>query len=542
MWKSIKIAQKIYICMALIIGGYTASMLFVFTTGRDSQQGLTLVSTALFPAAQQSQQALTSFGQEAKAYEDAVVLGDQKLVKLAQDKSTEAAKALGEITAIAMLPEASREKVKQAADTLTEYSAVAQSIYSEMASGNMAQAAKAADLSKQANALRTELTGLTTQFSQDLHNQIADLQAETRHNQVVNGVIFATALIFASLTAVLVVGGIIRRINRTVERVRDISEGDGDLTARLEASENDELGELSRCFNRFVEKLQGIIAEVLRNSLRLAEAAHQLNTTATRIASGSKEAASQSESIASASQEMSTTSRHIAENCVHAANSAKASKESAEEGSNIVQHTVRYMEKVASHVQASANTVESLGARSDQIGDITATIQDIADQINLLALNAAIEAARAGDQGRGFAVVAGEVRALAARTGKATEGIREMIKMIQAETRNAISTMEEGVKEVAQGTLEAEKSGHALQTILDQIKTVAMQVDQIATATEQQTATTNEITNNIHGVAQVVQENAQSANEASEATAKVDVLAKDLQKLVGHFKLGEASA
>ena len=211
--------------------------------------------------------------------------------------------------------------------------------------------------------------------------------------------------------------------------------------------------------------------------------------------------------------------------------------QTASDGAIIVERTVAVMGQIAVKVQESAKTVESLGARSEQIGAIIGTIEDIADQTNLLALNAAIEAARAGEQGRGFAVVADEVRALAERTTRATKEIGEMIKTIQRETRGAVVAMEEGVCQVEAGTEEAAKSGQALQEILSQINDVATQVNQIATAAEEQTATTSEISSNIHQITEVVQQTSQEAHESAIAAAKLNENAVELQRLVRQFKL-----
>jgi methyl-accepting chemotaxis protein len=203
----------------------------------------------------------------------------------------------------------------------------------------------------------------------------------------------------------------------------------------------------------------------------------------------------------------------------------------------VVRETVQVMNRIAERVKATAETVGTLGSRSDQIGAIVGTIEDIADQTNLLALNAAIEAARAGEQGRGFAVVADEVRALAERTTKATKEIGQMIKAIQQETKGAVTSMEDGVKEVVNGTAKAARSGEALQDILTQINAVTMQVDQIATAAEQQTATTNEISRNILQITEVVNDTASGALQSANASSQLASLAERLQQLVGRFTL-----
>jgi len=234
---------------------------------------------------------------------------------------------------------------------------------------------------------------------------------------------------------------------------------------------------------------------------------------------------------------MSATSGDIAQNCQMAAEGAHRASKSAQNGAEVVEKTVAVMGQIADKVQETAKTVESLGARSDQIGNIIGTIEDIADQTNLLALNAAIEAARAGEQGRGFAVVADEVRALAERTTRATREIGEMIKAIQNETKGAVAAMEQGVRQVESGTQEAAKSGAALRDILEQVNDVAMQVNQIATAAEEQTATTTEISSNMHQITDVVQETSRGAQESSAAAHRLASLASELKQAVSRFKI-----
>ena len=311
----------------------------------------------------------------------------------------------------------------------------------------------------------------------------------------------------------------------------------GDLTARSSIRTRDEMGLLAGEVNEMAERLMSTMNQVAQNSVQVASAANQLHTTAEQIATGAEEVAAQAGTVATASEEMAATSAEIAQSCHHAAEGSKIANDTAQAGAAVVEQTVIAMERIASRVQSSAKTVAGLGSRSDQIGEIVGTIEDIADQTNLLALNAAIEAARAGEQGRGFAVVADEVRALAERTTRATREIGEMIKSIQQETRQAVGAMEEGVKEVENGTRETAKSGASLQEILNQISEVTMQVNQIATAAEQQTATTGEITQNLQQITEVVHETSKGAHLSAGAASHLAGLAQDLHGLVGQFKL-----
>jgi methyl-accepting chemotaxis protein len=328
-------------------------------------------------------------------------------------------------------------------------------------------------------------------------------------------------------------------ISRPLKRVFDTLAlvAAGDLTARSDIDTRDEMGMLAREVNEMGDKLQGIICLVAQNSVQVASAANQLYSTSEQMATGAEEVAAQTGTVATAGEEMAATSAEIAQNCTMAAEGSREANDLALAGAAVVEGTVTVMHRIAERVRESAQTVESLGARSDQIGAIIGTIEDIADQTNLLALNAAIEAARAGEQGRGFAVVADEVRALAERTTKATREIGEMIKAIQSDTLGAVSAMGEGVREVEKGTSEAARSGSALQEILNQINAVTMQVNQIATAAEEQTATTCEISNNIQQITEVVQQTSNGAHESANAASQLAGLAEDLQRLVGQFRL-----
>jgi len=338
--------------------------------------------------------------------------------------------------------------------------------------------------------------------------------------------IFLGILITRSITLPLVSGVAV------AERIAN-----GDLTAQIEITSKDEVGQLQTAMSHMVQSLRTLVGQTVQISAGIASASAQLHATSEQIATGAEEVAAQTSTVATASEEMAATSNDIAHNCHAAADSAGVAASTTESGFTIVKHTVDGIRTRGEHAKENAKIVSNLGERSEQIGTIVGTIEDIADQTNLLALNAAIEAARAGEMGRGFAVVADEVRALAERTTKATKEVSEMIRAIQQETKVAITSMEAGVKGAEQGATEAEQLEASLQQILDQVNDVTMQVSQIATAAEEQTATTGEVTTNIQQITEVVQQTASGAEETAAAAAQLAGQAQDLQNLVSKFRL-----
>lgn len=347
--------------------------------------------------------------------------------------------------------------------------------------------------------------------------------------------VMAVAVLAGLLFGFLITRSIVGPITALTPLAGRIAEGD--LTVRIDHAAKDEVGQLCDSFRLMAEKLRSSLGSVSQTAQQLAAASMQLHASSEQIATGAEEVAAQATTVATAGEEMAATSGDIASNCLAASESVQRADEASKDGVTIAKQTTEGIRYRIGKTAENAAIVAKLGGRSDQIGAIVGTIEDIADQTNLLALNAAIEAARAGEQGRGFAVVADEVRALAERTTNATKEISIMIKAMQSETEAAVSSMQRGVSNSQQAIDDSEKLESALSSISSLVNDVTMQVNQIATAAEEQTATTGEIASNIGQITDVVQATAKGAQESATAAGQLAGLAEELQLVVKRFKI-----
>lgn len=331
-----------------------------------------------------------------------------------------------------------------------------------------------------------------------------------------------------------------------------------DLTRKVQRSKiekigldsKDEIGQLVAAIEQTIEGKDriGVSLERMTTNLRtmvgnLGDNARELTSAASEIASsseqmsrGSRDQSEQVGQVSTAVEEMSATIIESSKNAADATAASRGASETATTGGQIVSETIQGMQKIADVVRKSAGSIVKLATSADQIGEIVSVIDDIADQTNLLALNAAIEAARAGEQGRGFAVVADEVRKLAERTAKATGEITGMIKGIQNETDEAVNSMEAGVQEVDKGRELADKAGTSLSEIVQMSTRVLDMMQQIATATEEQSTTAEQIAKNVENVATIAQETSKGAEQSATAAEQLSRQAESLQSMVSQFK------
>ncbi|MEJ2254319.1 MAG: HAMP domain-containing methyl-accepting chemotaxis protein [Nitrospirota bacterium] len=333
--------------------------------------------------------------------------------------------------------------------------------------------------------------------------------------------------------------GVASSIKNVDAMLEDIARGEGDLTRRIPVTSRDEVGDLSRWFNAFVEKLHGIMTRISGHASVLAASSEELSASTGHLTQGLSQQAGQVEQAATAMNQVSRTIMDVSRNASEASTAAKESVDVAARGEKVVEETAEGMHGIAETVTRATSVIEELGRSSQQIGEIISVINEIADQTNLLALNAAIEAARAGEQGRGFAVVADEVRKLAERTAKATDEITAMITRIQRDTGTSVESMVEGRSRVEAGIKTAGQAKEALESIVTASQRCLDMVSMIAAATEQQSSAIEQITSNIEAMASISHASSTSVSQINSSTAELSRIAAEHQEMVSRFKLTE---
>ncbi|HYU16585.1 MAG TPA: methyl-accepting chemotaxis protein [Candidatus Acidoferrum sp.] len=339
---------------------------------------------------------------------------------------------------------------------------------------------------------------------------VDDVYATFRHDLLLAAGAIAVLVVVAGLLALVLAGGMVRRLRETAE-VLDAT-ADGDFTHELEIDSADEVGQMAVSLNQAVTGMRGALASVRTVSTAVGTSSQELNTVAQGIARAAEEQASSLEETAANIEELTATVRQNADNAQQANQFAASARTSAETGGRVVESAVAAMGEIT--------------AASRRIADIITTIDEIAFQTNLLALNAAVEAARAGDQGRGFAVVASEVRNLAQRSATAAKEIKELIADSLAKVEN--------------GSTQVNQSGHTLKEIVGAVKRVTDIIGEIAAASREQAAGIEQVSRAVSQMDTLTQANAAEAQELSETATGLSSQADQLQELVARFKLGNA--
>jgi methyl-accepting chemotaxis protein len=329
----------------------------------------------------------------------------------------------------------------------------------------------------------------------------------------------------------------LRPINRVVQVLNNVAQGDFSNEIRITGSSKDEVGQILTALKDMQEKLSATLKQTAETANTLASSSHFMSELASKTTNAVSRQQSESDQVVAAMNQMTSTVVDVARNAGSAAESAREADGEANKGRDVVNKSIAAIQTLAAEVERGAQAIHELETESTNIGAVLDVIRDIADQTNLLALNAAIEAARAGEQGRGFAVVADEVRTLASRTAESTAEIQQMIERLQAGAKNAVDVMESGRNQAQSSVDQAAEAGRALETIAAMVTTITDMNVQIASAAEEQTAVADEINRNVVNINDATIAIAEGAGEAQDAGEHLVTLSNGLNQLVSQFKV-----
>ncbi len=364
---------------------------------------------------------------------------------------------------------------------------------------------------------------------------VDDVAAAFRQQATKSGLIMLATIAFLIGFSLVCARSITKPLAGVNDKIRKIAAGDLSITL-VEGAKN-EIGQLILPIKNMLDRMRNSVTEVKHAADNVASASIQLSSTSEQTFKRVAEQAGRAAQVASASEEMSKTVIEIARNTSAMADSVTEAKNAAEQGGHIMARSVREVQEIANTVADSAKTVNYLGERSREIGEIVNVINEIADQTNLLALNAAIEAARAGEQGRGFAVVADEVRKLAERTAGATSQIRDMIITIQNEVQLVVGSMDKVSEKVETGVQLSNETGNSLSAIMCRVDDLYTAVQQIASAAEQMAQTSEQISRDIEAIARIAKETSDASEQSSEASNDMAKMSTELQHVVDGFRM-----
>lgn len=385
------------------------------------------------------------------------------------------------------------------------------------------------ELRKKVHVVENEIDRLELAIVNDINSQ----QQQEKLTLAISGVVLTLLMTLVLLTFSR---QITKRLSTVNHMMKDIAEGNGDLTVRMNDSGHDELAELSHSFDKFTSKLQSTIIGIAGISQQVSSAAAESTSASNNSLENAEQQQAESSNVATAINQLLATSNEIASNINDAADSAEKVKLEAQSSLQTSQQASECIQALASDIAESQTLIERLESESNNINKVIAVIRDITDQTNLLALNAAIEAARAGDHGRGFAVVADEVRQLAQRTHSSTQEIEHTIERLHSGVEESVAIMQKSQSQTELTVTQTNQATDSVNRIVEAITEISDKNLQIASASEQQAMVSAEIDKNITRISELAISTASAVSLSSKASQDVSVMAEQLDDVVGQFK------
>ncbi|MEJ2766371.1 methyl-accepting chemotaxis protein [Photobacterium sp. MCCC 1A19761] len=363
------------------------------------------------------------------------------------------------------------------------------------------------------------------------------LQADITRSETI--VMLNAAMILAALSVLIIffIRSITTPLKQTVSAMRDLSRGEGDLTQRLTEDGPIELVDLARYFNQFVGSIQSIMQNISVAGAQVAAAANQMSTSTAVMDQSLSQQQNDVEQLAAAMTQMLATVEEVAGRTVEANDSSITAAKQTQASKAIIEENIAEANLLAENIASASQVVDQLAADSRNVDKVLEVIRGIAEQTNLLALNAAIEAARAGEAGRGFAVVADEVRTLSQRTQESTVEIQNIVEKLQAGAENAVQVMSQGSEKARNASRISARAGEALMVIHREVDVIQAMSQHIATATEQQSLTVNDINRNVVSLKDTSLSVSQESSQTASASEELSQVSQNLMGMINRFKV-----
>ncbi len=378
---------------------------------------------------------------------------------------------------------------------------------------------------------------VTTIVNRQSQEVVAQAESNATQSAFYILVVAVGVFVFGTVMTLFAIRLLAEPLNALIDRLKQISSGDGDLTQRLDESRRDEIGETAVAFNRFTQNQADIIAQVKTAMQSFMTSMQFVSNKMEELHIATSRQQSESDGVANSMQQMSLAINDVARNAAQASESTNETNELANRGHGVVSESVTTIQEISSNITATSEVVSKLDSRTNSIASVTDTISEIADQTNLLALNAAIEAARAGEYGRGFAVVAEEVRNLAKRTQELTEQIQANIEKLSEESTDAVNVMAESLNNSKILDEKAILSGQALQEITTAVDAISGMNLTVASAVEEQSVTAEEINRSIDSLKAMAIESDKHSQQTHQEVTGLLSLATQMQALLDRFKV-----
>jgi methyl-accepting chemotaxis protein len=535
--RKMPIATKIFLIPAIAALSFLVYLLITIFTALNNGDILEEVQEVQFPALQLSASTLVEMQKLRDTLSSAVTTSDQDTLVVA----TELAKSTkSDLANIAAISPAFRDDINRITSGFDNYFDVAYDVSQSMVEGT-ADFSRIGELTTQMNNSYDSVIESMTRFrdEQQAAFERAFDNIDSANTSLIStgGVMTLVVTIVLFATAIPIGRGIKSSIDDVVRSLKDIAQENGDLTVRINTKSEDEIGELVYWFNQFMDKLQGVVKDVVEASLPLSTLAQNLRTLTEETQHTIDVQQRSAQDTKHAVDSMSGSVDGVAQSAAQAASDANNATQAASDGRQIVQQTVSSIEQLADNVRETAGVIQRLEADSNKVGSVLDVIKGIAEQTNLLALNAAIEAARAGDQGRGFAVVADEVRTLASRTQQSTEEIQHTIEQLQNAAHSAVDVMARGTEQASSSVETANKAGSSLESITSTIARINQMNEQIAHNTEDQRTVAVDIVRHVDEIHLRTEETAERSSQLGSMCSELANLAQHLESIAKQFRV-----